>query len=157
MKYLIAALALAFAASASPALALSCMDGNTAAGWKDAIGTNLPFRVVQGTFEMDVPGLQFEEEEFTLPAQFTGQVIASDGTTTPLSTSVKVIGACANGDCGYVYPDTEILTFLFDAPDEAEPITYSWPCAAYPMAATAETVTEVLRCLNGGRCVEAYN
>lgn len=153
MKRIIATLLISL--SATQASALSCGFGNTASAYQEATGYDLPFITVQGQFEMEIAGLIYSEEDYTLPARFEGVVIGADGRATPLQSDVKVIGTCINGDCGYVGAgDFDVITFLHQFGDDL--IAYSMPCSGFPTGADTTTRDEILTCMNDGPCVAEF-
>jgi len=142
------------AAIAGQADALSCNFGNTASAWVEAEQIGDPFITVRGTFWMRDAWRSFEEEDYVLPARFEGVIINADGTTTPLKTPVQVIGACINGDCGYVGPRVELVTFLHGSADAR--IAYSMPCSSYPVDTSQDTMADLLACMNGDVCTPEF-
>ena len=154
MKTLAAALALTILAG--PVSALSCGFGNTAAAWHEADRNEMPFIVVVGTFEMAEAWRLFEEEDYVLAGSFSGYELLSDTQTTPLATDVQIVGSCINGDCGYLRPGEEVITFLFNAPGQNTPITYSAPCSGAPMAPSEDIKAEIFACMTGDPCIEEY-
>ncbi|MEL6957530.1 MAG: hypothetical protein AAGL89_01095 [Pseudomonadota bacterium] len=146
------ALATLIALTASSASALSCNFGNVQSAWHEVEAHGLPTQLVQGTFDMREAWRLFEEEDYALRGQFRGVAIASDGSTQPLQLDVLIQGACINGDCGYLRPGEEVLTFLVNDPAVTFPVSHSWPCSSYPMAPTQENRDAMLTCMTAGPC-----
>ena len=145
----------ACALTSTEAAALSCSFGNTASAWHEARQFGPQFLFVRGRFDVPVAGLVFEEEAYRLTGRFSGVVIDRDGTTRPLETPIMVVGECANGDCGYLAPDSEVLTFLHRKAGRF--VTYSMPCGNFPLSPEPQVAADILSCMNAGPCEPEYD
>lgn len=139
-------------AGTAPAAALDCIIGDAGDAFAQAAShaNGSPYRAVLGQVAMTPIVMQREGQTERAPADFAGEVIEPDGTRTAIYEEITVSAFCLNGDCGYVFPAVEMLSFIHD--EQGGPVMYSMPCQAYPIAANAQTIAEFASCATGGPC-----
>lgn len=144
------ALAGLFAVAASQATALSCAFGPAGVAFAQAQADGPDSVAVRGVFDFEPHEMTAEGEEYRIRGRFTGHEILPEGGSKALETDVLVVGYCINGDCGYLNPGSEQITFLHR--EGARFVARSTPCASYPLAASDENAEIIRSCMSGGVC-----
>lgn len=139
------------ALNATPASALLCNPPNIAAAWADAALRGDDFILVRGRFAIgDLWDERPDMQAFDVPARFSGVIIHTDRSETPIGQPVHVVGECTTGDCGYVDRNVDLLTFLHRKDERW--IAYSMPCDGFPLGVSQDAITELLNCMTDGPC-----
>lgn len=162
MKTILTAALVVFAGQ--QASALSCNFGDAAAGYLQAVDHGGTFRAAVGTLEWSddetetsngVLVMDFEGQEFDLPARFVGEVLLPNRERVALDEMIQVRANCINGDCGYAYVSEPMLTYLHEI--NGETVMLAYPCQSYPAAPDAASIELVQACLDGDDCVWSYD
>ncbi|QFU10193.1 hypothetical protein PARPLA_00242 [Rhodobacteraceae bacterium THAF1] len=146
--------AAAISLAAQPALALSCIVPDVARSTQAAMDSSETYRIVVGKFEFDTLSPPFDGttlgdgEAASIPAQFNGYALTSDGFTDPTRDKVILNVTCMMQSCGGIGSGVETLAFLRS--DGADPILELGPCPqwAFPTPTDAQKQT-VLDCVTG--------
>lgn len=154
MKLIVSAVLIATAGQAS---ALSCLFGDGAMAYEQALSNGSDARPVVGQLSwgsgIGAPVMAFEGQKFELPARFIGEVMQPDGTRVPFDSDIIVYTSCINGDCGYAGEGYQMLSFLHMI--DGSPVMHAYPCQSYPVHGNDVDIALVQACLDGGPCTGA--
>ena len=157
------ATALALLATASPALALSCLPVDPAGMYRTAAESTDRYVAVHGSFLRDGPdiptegGLSGDATPYGYDSLFYGDLGSRVGFRTPVELSVHVEVGCVSVWCGSPPPDgTPALAFL-RVDDNRDYYLQVGACpTTLMMQPTEDDLDQITTCMRGGPCEAAW-
>ena len=149
-------LAVALAAIAGQATALSCMRPDPIRTFQELAAAEERYFVLSGTLTFDQsllpePVSQLPEDDLTVPAQFTGKGLTQDGFVNDYVSPINLQITCAGPWCGTVESGTEAVFFVQATQPLATVIAD--PCGGMIFPRISDAEKEMLTsCLAGNRC-----
>jgi hypothetical protein len=145
-------------ALATQASALSCLLPDVTATYAEAQNSPEAYVVLLGEFSFNTrllpgdadPVKQHIDRSTSIPAQFRGHALSTNGFTTPYNIPVTLEIGCIASWCGGMSPNQEVLAFVRQT--ETGHSLDVGACPFFVFQPDANMQTRVTQCMQGGPC-----